>query len=96
MVNYDIQVTELEETLTNNNGKVVMWNLVLFEVKNESESPASINKQWSQHSKIEHHIFSQAETELRSFPDSTYGFFLEFRSTSLTKSENILTRKDLT
>ena len=64
MVNYDIQVREIEGTLTNNNGKLVMWDLGIFEVKNESESATSLNKQWSQQNEIEHHIFSQAETEL--------------------------------
>ena len=76
MVNYDIQVREIEGTLTNNNGKLVIRYLVAFEIKYESESPASLDTQSSQHNKIEHHIFSQAETELRYFRDSTYGVFV--------------------
>ena len=52
MVNYDILVREIEGTLTNNNSKLVMRDLVIFEVKNESESATSIKKEWSQQNKI--------------------------------------------
>ena len=69
-VNYDIEVREVQRTRTENNAKLVIRDQVWF------EAPTNLDTQPNKQNKIEHHIFSQKETELKSFHDSTYGIFV--------------------
>ena len=75
-VNYDIEVREVQGTLTENNAKLVIRDQVWFEIKTDSEAPTDLDTQPNKQNKIEHHIFNQKQMELKSFHDSTYGVFV--------------------
>ena len=74
--NYDIEVLEIQGALIEDSTKLMIRDQVWLEIKTDSEAPTHLHEESYDQNKIEQLIYNQRETELKSFHNSTYGFFV--------------------